>query len=93
MSEVKDSDKHKDKITYVMDYEDQQEFDCVLTTVEMHKLKSTKYFELPKTELTRIENILKKALDVESGVVPKPEVTEENPDGCEYSEFPIAINF
>lgn len=84
MSECKENEKHKDKITYIMDYEDQQEFDCVLTTVDMKKIKGTKYFELPKSELTRIENILKKALDVESGVVPRPEVTEENPDGCNF---------
>lgn len=38
-------------------------------------------WKLPDYERTRIENILKRALDVEKGVVDKPSITEEHPDG------------
>lgn len=41
-------------------------------------------WKLPDHERTRIENILKRALDVEKGVVEQPSVTEEHPDGCKY---------
>lgn len=43
-------------------------------------------WKLPDHERTRIENILKRALDVEKGVVEQPSVTEEHPDGCKYLE-------
>jgi hypothetical protein len=67
---------------YTLDFYDQTDFECVLTTVDLDKIDG-KTFELPKEELARIESILKKAIDVEKGVVPRPSVTEENPDGCE----------
>lgn len=70
---------------YNLDFYDQTDFECVLTTVELEKVDS-KTFELPKEERTRIESILKKAIDVEKGV-PRPDVTEENPDGCEFLMF------
>lgn len=38
-------------------------------------------WKLPEFERTRIENILKRALDVEKGVADKPSITEEHPDG------------
>lgn len=41
-------------------------------------------YKLPKIELERIENILKRALDVEKGVTEKVSVTEEHPDGSKY---------
>lgn len=52
-----------------------------MTTVNLDKVNS-KTYELSKEEQTRIESILKKAIDVEKGILPRPDVTEENPDGC-----------
>lgn len=66
--------------TYDMAFFDTTDFECVLTTVELDKIEG-KIYELPKSEQTRIESILKKAIDVEKGIVPRPAVTEENPDG------------
>lgn len=66
---------------YNLDFYDHTDFECVLTTVDLDKI-DTKTFELPKEELGRIESILKKAIDVEKGVVPRPAVDEQNPDGC-----------
>lgn len=68
---------------YNPDYYDQTDFECVLTTVELQKHGKTNY-KIPDDELARVEHILKNALDVEKGVLPKPELTEENPDGCKY---------
>ena len=68
---------------YNLDFYDQTDLECVLTTVELDKTDS-KTYELPKEELSRVENILKKAIDVEKGILPRPDVTEENPDGCKY---------
>jgi hypothetical protein len=68
--------------TYTLDFYDVTDFECVLTTVELDKTEG-KAYELPAEELTRIESILKKAIDVQKGIVPRPTVTEENPDGCE----------
>lgn len=68
--------------TYTLDFYDVTDFECVLTTVELDKTEGKSY-ELPKEELTRIESILKKAIDVQKGIVPRPTVTEENPDGRE----------
>jgi hypothetical protein len=65
---------------YTLDFYDVTDFDCVLTTVDLDKAE--KSYELSKEEQTRIANILKKSIDVEKGVVPRPTVTEENPDGC-----------
>lgn len=85
--------KTDEKRIYKLDYLDKTDFECVLTTVELSKVKNTKItskdskndavLELPKAESTRIENILKRALDLEKGVE-LPVVTEENPDGCKY---------
>lgn len=66
---------------YSLDFYDMTDIECVLTTVELDKIDS-KVYELPTEELTRIENILQRALDVEKGILPRPTVTEENPDGC-----------
>lgn len=67
---------------YGMDFCDSTDIECVLTSVTLSKSVKAKY-ELIKEERARIESILKKALDVEKGIVARPEVTEENPDGCE----------
>jgi hypothetical protein len=65
---------------YTLDFYDVTDFDCVLTTVDLDKVD--KSYELSEDEQTRIASILKKSIDVEKGVVPRPTVTEENPDGC-----------
>lgn len=69
--------------TYTFDFFDVTDFECVLTTVDLDKIDAKNY-ELSKEEQTRIESILKKAIDVEKGIVPRPTVTEENPDGREF---------
>lgn len=69
--------------SYTLDFYDITDFECVLTTVELEKIGGNVY-ELPSEELARIESILKKAIDVEKGIVPRPTVTEENPDGREF---------
>ena len=68
---------------YVLDYYDVTDFECVLTTVDLTKVESKSY-ELSKEEQARIESILKKAIDVEKGILPRPTVTEENPDGRKF---------
>jgi hypothetical protein len=72
---------------YTLDFYDVTDFDCVLTTVELNKVD--KALELSKEEQTRIENILRKSIDVEKGVVPRPTVTEENPDGRELLKVKV----
>lgn len=67
---------------YNLDFYDLTDLECVLTTVELEKVEP-KTYELPKNEIARIESILKKAIDVEKGILPRPSVTENNPDGCE----------
>lgn len=67
---------------YIPDYFDKTEFECVLTTVELKKSGKSNY-KIPEAELKRVQHILKNALDVEKGIVPKPEITEKNPDGRE----------
>lgn len=50
-------------------------------------------YKLPKVELERIENILKRALDVEKGVTEKPSITEEHPDGSKFFFLLLTNNF
>lgn len=76
------SEEEKSANVYSLDFYDNTDIECVLTTVTLDKQAKGK-FHLPKEERERVENILKKALDVEKGVLPKPDVTEENPDGRE----------
>lgn len=86
----RDAKKQKSKEggrVFSFDYMDHTDFECVLTTVELNKVDS-KSFELPKEECARIENILKKAMDLEKGKKPV-EVTEDNPDGRKFA----LINF
>lgn len=73
------------KNQYSLDFYDSTDIECVLTSVSLNKLGKGK-FELTNAELDRIKNILKKALDVEKGIVNRLDVTEENPDGCELND-------
>lgn len=77
------SEDPKDSNVYIPDFYDHTDIECVLTTVELKRIDKG-HMRLPKTERTRIESILKKAIDVEKGIVPRPELTEENPDGRKY---------
>lgn len=69
---------------YIPDFYDHTDIECVLTTVELKRVDKG-HLSLPKKEQARIESILKKAIDVEKGLVPRPELTEENPDGRKYT--------
>lgn len=51
----------------------------------MERVEKGKY-NLPKDELERTENILKRALAVESGGS-APSLTEEHPDGCKLLQL------
>ena len=57
--------------------------------MELDKQKGKKLFQLSKSELVRIENILKKAIDKETGKLKLNDasLTEDNPDGrkCTFS--------
>lgn len=81
-----------------LDFYDSTDMDCVLTSVSLNKLSKGK-FELTKAERDRIENILKRALDVEKGIVIKPEISAENPDGCKLAmiycpvDHPVEMDF
>lgn len=79
--------------SYTLDFYDITDFECVLTTVDLEKVEG-KVYELPAEEQARIESILKKAIDVQKGIVPRPTVTEENPDGCEFHlpVFSLTVN-
>uniref|UniRef100_A0A1A9WNG1 Uncharacterized protein n=1 Tax=Glossina brevipalpis TaxID=37001 RepID=A0A1A9WNG1_9MUSC len=80
------SEDSKDPNIYVPDFYDHTDIECVLTTVELKRIDKG-HMRLPKSEKTRIESILKKALDVEKGIAPRPELTEENPDGLDISLY------
>lgn len=85
------ADASSEARTYDVAFFDTTDFECVLTTVELDKVEG-KIYELPKSEQTRIESILKKAIDVEKGIVPRPAVTEENPDGRKlHNLFPLFL--
>lgn len=57
-----------------------------MTNLELEKLGRDRY-GLPLDERQRTENILRRAIEVEQGVVDKPELTEEHPDGLDVSLF------
>ena len=57
-----------------------------MTNLELEKFGKDRY-GLPLDERQRTENILRRALEVEQGVVDKLEVTEEHPDGLDLSLF------
>lgn len=77
------SEEKSNQGLYTLDFYDHTDIECVLTTVSLDKQSKGK-FELAKTERERVQSILQKALDVEKGVVPRPNVTEENPDGRKW---------
>ena len=58
------------------------EFETILTSVDMDR-HGKKMYKLPKSEDERIRNILKRAVDKESGKLSEKDVslTEDNPDG------------
>lgn len=78
------SEEASDQNNYCLDFYDTTDIECILTSVTLDKLSKGK-FHLTDKERTRIESILKKALDVENGIATRPEVTEENPDGCKLN--------
>ena len=70
-----------------------------MTSVELNR-KDKKRFQLPQDELQRIQKILKKAVDKESGKLSENDVslTEDNPDGRKllfrlYSVFFFVLTF
>lgn len=63
---------------YVADFYDVTDLECILTNVELEKEKGE--YRLPAEEQARIGNILKKAM----GLLEVAEITEDNPDGCEW---------
>lgn len=65
---------------YVPDFYDVTDLECILTNVDLEKEKGE--YTLPGEEQTRIGNILKKAM----GLLAVSEITEDNPDGCEWRE-------
>lgn len=80
LNEMNEGKVHKNAVrVYSLDYYDVTDFDCVLTTVDLDKID--KLYQLSKEEQTRISNILKKSIDFEKGISPRPTFTEENPDG------------
>jgi len=60
----------------------------ILTSVELTR-KDKKLFQLPESENDRIEKILKKAVDKESGKLDENDdsLTEDNPDGLDISIY------
>lgn len=81
-----DQEVNGDEPIFSPDFYDFTDIECVLTTVDLEKVDKIK-LKLPKSEHDRIENILKKAIDVEKGIVPRPAVTEEHPDGLDLSLY------
>ncbi|XP_057374965.1 cylicin-2-like [Daphnia carinata] len=71
---------------YTPDFYDNTDFECILTNLELEKLGRDRY-GLPLDERQRTENILRRAIEVEQGVVDKLELTEEHPDGLDVSLF------
>lgn len=84
------SEQKENQTIYDLDFYDATDIECVLTTVSLNRMSKNK-FELTQVERDRIESILKKALDVEKGVVPKPDVTEENPDGRKSNSLALFL--
>ena len=62
------------------------EFETILTSVELDRAEDKKSFKLPSGELERIERLLKRSFEKESGKLDsESEMTEDNPDGCKCS--------
>ena len=71
---------------FTPDFNDTTDFECILTNLELEKFGRNR-FGLPLEERQRTENILRRAIEVEQGVVDKVELTEEHPDGLDLSLF------
>ena len=70
------------------------EFETILTSVELEK-KDKKMFKLEESENQRINKILQKAVDKETGKLSEDDesLTEDNPDGRKFiSMLPFAFN-
>ncbi|GAB0096309.1 AF4/FMR2 family member 4-like [Sergentomyia squamirostris] len=80
------SEEKPNSTMYIPDFYDVTDLECILTSVELQK-KAKKLYKLPEREQERIQNILRKAIDVEKGILPRPNVTEENPDGLDLSLY------
>lgn len=72
---------HNSNDIYKLGYYDQIDKECILTSVVLENTANNSY-KLMQSDRDRIDNILKKSIDVENGILPRPEVTVENPDGC-----------
>ncbi|KAK8723619.1 hypothetical protein OTU49_011466, partial [Cherax quadricarinatus] len=73
--------------TYKPDYYDITDFDCILTTVSLERIDRYT-LRLKPDEETRINNILKRAMDLEKGVVEdKQSVDPNHPDGLDLSLY------
>lgn len=71
------------------------DFDCILTTVSLERI-DRKTLRLRPEEETRINNILKRAMDMEKGVLSdNSSVNPDHPDGCEClpSLFCVVVCF
>lgn len=69
---------------YTPDFYDNTDFECILTNLELEKLGRDRY-GLPLEERQRTENILRRAIEAEKGVVVS--LNEEHPDGLDISLF------
>jgi len=81
-------ENNPDKNIFSPEYYDTTEFETILTSLEL-KRKDKKKFLLDNAEQERIENILKKAVDKESGKLSQVDagITEDNPDGLDISLY------
>uniref|UniRef100_A0A0K8SY37 Uncharacterized protein n=2 Tax=Lygus hesperus TaxID=30085 RepID=A0A0K8SY37_LYGHE len=73
---------------YSPDFYDHTEFDCILTNLNLQRVGKDQ-FKLPEVEAKRTDSILKRAIDVEKGIVVADEstITEEHPDGLDLSLY------
>ena len=77
------NDKDKGDV-YINDFYDVVDFETILTNVQMSRVKKNQY-SLPLKEKQRVQHILKKVLDVESGVAMPS--TDNVDDGSKYYGF------
>merc|ERR1711953_1450238 len=81
------TENNPDKDLYIPEYYDTTEFETILTSVELEK-KDKKMFKLEESENQRINKILQKAVDKETGKLSEDEsLTEDNPDGLDISIY------
>lgn len=74
----------KEKGTYVPDYYDHTDFQCVLTNLRMVKMDKSIY-RLPNVERKRTMNILQRAINVEKGLSEIPDPRKVAGDGVDVS--------